>query len=123
MLFRSDFLRAHVRQTQGLDERLRQLQAHPPHGEQRCELLDADGRCAVYAARPIVCRSHGAPLRLPDGQLDACPLNFEGEDLARLGDCIDVQTLDTLRFVVARRYDPHDDGRRYPLTIDELLSP
>lgn len=30
----------------------------------RCAALDAQGRCKIYAARPFVCRSHGAPIRI-----------------------------------------------------------
>jgi hypothetical protein len=34
--------------------------------DDRCVALDDDDRCAIYAARPIVCRSHGAPIRMRD---------------------------------------------------------
>jgi hypothetical protein len=39
-----------------------------------CALL-VDGRCSVYAERPLICRSQGLPLAV-DGRLDWCPLNF-----------------------------------------------
>lgn len=56
----------------------------------RCVMLGDDGRCAVYAARPSVCRSQGLPLAYPndvvpieavraragDKALVWCPLNF-----------------------------------------------
>lgn len=56
----------------------------------RCVMLGDDGRCAVYAARPLVCRSQGLPLAYPsdlvpveavraragDRALVWCPLNF-----------------------------------------------
>ena len=32
----------------------------------RCAALDAGGRCLVYATRPFVCRSHGAPIRVEE---------------------------------------------------------
>lgn len=66
------------------------LAARAADGEP-CVALEADGRCAVYAARPLVCRSHGVPLRFvepaPSGKvqlpvLDVCPKNFVGQDLA-----------------------------------------
>ncbi len=55
-----------------------------------CVMLDADGRCAVYEGRPLVCRTHGLPLMYadaPDVPVDAltasaerllvwCDLNF-----------------------------------------------
>ncbi len=44
---------------------------------QHCALL-LDGRCAVYAERPIICRTQGLALDLEDGTVTACPLNFDG---------------------------------------------
>jgi hypothetical protein len=49
-------------------------------GEASCPLL-ADDRCALYAARPIICRTHGLPLLIEDEhgpRVDRCPLNFTG---------------------------------------------
>jgi uncharacterized protein len=46
----------------------------------RCPFLERD-RCLVYAARPIICRTHGLPLLiLVDGskRIDFCPENFQG---------------------------------------------
>ncbi len=47
-----------------------------------CALL-IDGACAVYGQRPLICRSHGLPLAVPDEadpsgplRVDHCPLNF-----------------------------------------------
>lgn len=54
-----------------------------------CAFLDDDGGCAIYPARPLVCRTHGLPLRQteiddrpasqahPGDQLSVCPLNFQ----------------------------------------------
>lgn len=45
----------------------------------RCAALDASGRCKIYDARPLVCRSHGVPIRLRQGSLpvvQACHHNF-----------------------------------------------
>ena len=46
----------------------------------RCAALDDTGRCRIYEARPLVCRSHGIPIRLrgPRGLpvITACELNF-----------------------------------------------
>ena len=59
-----------------------------------CALLHEDGRCAAYEARPLICRTHGLPIRfagearhLPVVQpvsIDACPRNFSGRDLDAL---------------------------------------
>jgi len=62
---------------------------------ERCVMLDDDDRCAIYEARPLVCRSQGMPLAYPEGvlpvaavlakgarddgpdrELTWCPLNF-----------------------------------------------
>ncbi|MGQ9897524.1 MAG: YkgJ family cysteine cluster protein [Acidobacteriota bacterium] len=47
-----------------------------------------DGACAVYPARPVLCRTHGFPLLYLDeddpsqGMLDVCPLNFTDDTAA-----------------------------------------
>lgn len=40
----------------------------------RCAALDANGRCKIYLARPFVCRSHGAPIRI-ESVIRNCHLN------------------------------------------------
>jgi uncharacterized protein len=48
--------------------------AAPPD---RCAALEPGGRCLIYAARPIVCRSHGAPIRMTARSLPVmCFRNF-----------------------------------------------
>lgn len=44
-----------------------------------CPLLDADGRCRVYAYRPLVCRMIGLPLLTAEGEVleNACPIQEE----------------------------------------------
>lgn len=50
----------------------------------RCAALDADDRCGVYDDRPLVCRSHGVPIRTPRPNrvelpvVSACEKNFGG---------------------------------------------
>lgn len=84
----------------------------------RCAALDANGRCRIYAARPIVCRSHGAPIRvrgLP--VLQTCHRNFT--HTTPDADCIvDQETLSTLVLAVDR--DSGGDGTRVDLA--ELLA-
>ena len=66
-----------------LRARVRQ-QADDPAHQHHCALL-VDGRCTVYAQRPLICRSHGLPVLVPDPtepaslRLDHCPLNFTRE--------------------------------------------
>jgi Fe-S-cluster containining protein len=81
----------------------------------RCAALDAAGRCKIYAARPLVCRSHGAPIRLRRGSLpvvEACHRNFTHTEPD--ADCIvDQTTLSALVLAVDR--DAGGDGSRVEL--------
>ncbi len=52
------------------------------HGE-RCVFLSESGACDVYAARPLLCRTHGPAIRTtpatgPGTGLSYCALNFVG---------------------------------------------
>lgn len=72
---------------QGLDqapaEVLEALAARDPGGA--CVML-LDGRCAVYEHRPIICRTHGLPIRYEDpddpeaAEISCCALNFTTAD-------------------------------------------
>jgi hypothetical protein len=71
-------------------------------GDSRCAALDAHGRCKIYDARPLVCRTHGVPIRMGQGALAvvrACHRNF-----ARItpdSDCIlDQATLSAMLLAV-----------------------
>ncbi|HTR53732.1 MAG TPA: YkgJ family cysteine cluster protein [Kofleriaceae bacterium] len=83
----------------------------------RCAALDDAGRCAIYTARPITCRSHGAPIRMREGALPVvrtCFRNFT--QTAPDADCVlDQQTLSALVLAVNDR----DDAR---IDLAELLS-
>jgi Fe-S-cluster containining protein len=85
----------------------------------RCAALDPAGRCSVYAARPFVCRSHGAPVRMHEGSLPvirSCFRNFNHSEPDR--DCVlDQTTLSAL--VLALDRDSGGDGSRFDLA--ELL--
>lgn len=85
--------------------------ADPPVAAgERCVYLDADGRCAVYPARPLICRTHGPALRLPDGSLAWCGLNFDGMTVAEVvaalpSDAVlDVDLLNRLLVMVNDRF-------------------
>lgn len=74
-------------------EALRRLQARTLVSESSpsCVFLEGDGRCAVYASRPLVCRTQGLPMRYGKNEITEaetfarneanepltwCPLNF-----------------------------------------------
>jgi len=91
----------------------------------RCAMLEADGRCAVYAARPLVCRTQGLPLQYPAGvvpeaavrgrtsrgEITYCPLNFE-HNAPAAPDVLDAERVNqllalvNLRFAQAHGLDP-----------------
>jgi Fe-S-cluster containining protein len=84
----------------------------------RCAALDPSGRCLIYAARPIVCRSHGAPVRLRENSLPvvtACRDNFTAAGPGAVdADCIiDQTTLSAMTLAVDR--DAGGDGSRIDL--------
>jgi hypothetical protein len=101
--------------------RAREAVAADAHAGTRCALLAADGRCSVYEARPIVCRSHGVPVQVLRTTIakvktrDVCPLNFVGLPLAELpaGDLIDLDTLNTLMALIDAQHG--GAGTRTPL--------
>src|SRR5262245_20888536 len=84
----------------------------------RCAALH-EGRCSIYAARPIVCRSHGAPIRLREARslpvVTACSNNFTAHGpTAADPDCImDQATLSALVLAVDR--DAGNTGARIDL--------
>ncbi len=88
----------------------------------RCVFLDGDGACAVYAARPILCRTHGPLVFTEDGP-SWCALNFatvppaEVPALIAPGGALALARVDTLLAVVAARYRSQAGGPvRGPLT-------
>jgi hypothetical protein len=94
-------------------ERRRALAEVGPEGH--CAALDAGGRCKIYDARPIVCRSHGAPIRMRQGLLpviESCFRNFTRTEPAP--DCVlDQETLSALVLAVDR--DAGGTGERVEL--------
>lgn len=68
-----------------------------PDAAGRCLMLTAEGLCAVYEYRPLICRTHGLPIAGVEiaGGVDCCPLNFRNHALNRLPrqELIDVDAL------------------------------
>ncbi len=113
-----------------------------------CPALAADGTCGIYDVRPIVCRTHGLPMRLPGdarlpilsdgpdldrpsgaadagGTLAVCELNFVDVALADLdpGDVLDLQTLGAALAVVQARAGGQSPERlRRERIVDVLFS-
>jgi len=92
--------------------------AAPPD---RCAALDPSGRCLIYDVRPVVCRSHGAPIRMRQDSLpvvQSCHRNFTRTTPD--ADCIlDQETLSALTLAVDRAAG--GDGARVDLV--SVLAP
>jgi Fe-S-cluster containining protein len=85
--------------------------------EPRCAMLDDDGGCAIYAERPLVCRTQGHALRYPNGLIPVesvraraghgdvtwCPLNYRAEP-PRPEDVLEAERVDQLLALVQQRY-------------------
>ncbi len=84
----------------------------------RCAMLEPDGRCAVYEARPLVCRTQGHALRYPagvipasavrkrlpsGGEVTACVLNFT-QEMPAPADTLDAERIDQLLAIVNLRH-------------------
>ncbi|MBI9085710.1 MAG: YkgJ family cysteine cluster protein [Desulfobacterales bacterium] len=66
-----------------------------------CPLL-IDGGCALYKARPLICRTHGLPILMDrDGRLevDVCPKNFKDTTIDKDA-LIDLEALNTVLVAV-----------------------
>jgi len=65
------------------------------NNEGACSFL-YDEKCSIYAVRPIICRTQGAPLFLSnENALDFCPLNFKDGDPPK-EDWLNLERLNTL---------------------------
>lgn len=63
-----------------------------------CPLL-ADDQCLLYEARPIICRTHGLPILVTEGderRIDVCPLNCQGLETLPGEAVLDLERLNTL---------------------------
>ncbi len=90
----------------------------------RCAALDDGGRCRIYDARPLVCRSHGVPVRMRDARslpvVHSCELNFRARGPAAADpDCIlDQELVSTMLGLVDREHTSATgaaDGVRHDL--------
>jgi uncharacterized protein len=108
---------------------LRELAREAAGGEPRCAMLDDQGLCVVYDARPLVCRTQGHALRYPagfipteavmrkakNGDVTWCPLNYDRAEPSG-DDVLDAERVDQILAVVVERHakalDIPSDTRR-----------
>lgn len=73
-----------------------------------CAFLETSGQCSIYDARPVICRTQGAPLMvkkvLPNQdiqlEVDVCPLNFTRENsFPQQAEWLDLVKLNTLQSI------------------------
>jgi Fe-S-cluster containining protein len=110
------------------DDRKTAIRLHvAAHAEgERCPLLE-DHSCQLYAARPIICRTHGLPIIYSEGterRTDCCPLNQSDDEQPLPGSTIiDIDRLNTLLVAVNALFLSHLDDDSLPdrLTIAEAL--
>ena len=110
--------------------RARALVAAEPPQDADCVMLEADGGCAIYASRPMICRTQGHALRYPAGSLPPesiyatgaggeitwCPLNYTAE-LPRSEDVLEAERIDELLAGInlLAAEDPQDTLVRTPM--------
>ncbi|MGB4598489.1 MAG: YkgJ family cysteine cluster protein [Trichlorobacter sp.] len=110
-------------------EQLKHLKQHLASWSegQACPLLK-DQRCLLYEARPIICRTHGLPILLLEGEqrrIDVCPKNCQGIDHLPGEAVLDLERLNTLLAAVNALY-LREFGIRLPerislATLGEML--
>jgi Fe-S-cluster containining protein len=68
--------------------RAREAAGRPAGDDDFCPALDpATGRCDLYAARPITCRTFGPPVRCGAEAVGICELCFRGASDAEIAAC------------------------------------
>ena len=90
-------------------------------GDERCPLLQ-NHRCLLYAARPIICRTHGLPILYTENDLervDCCPLNMEQCESLPGSVVIDLDRLNSVLVAVNALYLSQIDT---PADLPERLS-
>lgn len=107
-------------------ELVKQVKNERPHGFKRCSFLSAQGQCTIYAFRPLICRSHGAPIRMRQGprlSKDVCPLNFRGQSLDDLleSQFVNLELLNTILALINEQAYGADGRKRYAMELDAIL--
>ncbi|MFK8136895.1 MAG: YkgJ family cysteine cluster protein [Bdellovibrionales bacterium] len=118
-----------------LDE-IEVLSDENPFNDTRCSLLKANGECSIYESRPIICRSHGAPIKfwlensnptVDEPSMDVCYLNFKDKKLSDLdpSDILNIDTLNKILSAINIQYENKYDlkkGERFSLHPQALGS-
>lgn len=71
-----------------------------------CPLL-LDHACALYQARPVICRTHGYPVTIEKNnriEIDFCPENFKGTTGFEHADLLSLEKLNTTLSTISRHF-------------------
>ncbi len=109
----ADRLRAALSRVAATDPTLRRhLRDQGAQPDRRACALLVDDRCSVYDERPIICRSHGLPVRatLDDGSVhtSVCPLNFV-DTVAPAASTLSLDAVNAPLSVIGRMWDPNGE--------------
>ena len=128
----ADNIAAHLQANPKVSAECVANEAANPFNDQHCSFLSPQGHCLIYEVRPLVCRSHGVPLRYPEAdpntieageEVSVCSLNFTTMSVADVPDedVINLKLLYTLLGLINAQYDSSRSERRYLLTPSRLL--
>lgn len=141
MRIEKENIKVYLQKNPDLLAKLQQLASENPFKGARCSFLAKDGSCMIYPVRPVVCRSHGAPIKISLDDIasdvtDVCPLNFKGKNINNLAeqDLIRLNTLNTILAAVNEQYaaaaqvdsaapnaKKNDAPPRFDLKINEIM--
>lgn len=93
-----------------------------------CPLVDTEGACQLYGARPVICRTHGLPILFADEsggrRVDFCPENFKGLESLSGESMVDLDALNQMLTAVNAQFCEALFGGAPPferLSISEAL--
>ncbi|MFW7380868.1 MAG: YkgJ family cysteine cluster protein [Oligoflexus sp.] len=120
----SSFLLSHPER----DVLVKGLAENPAHGKEFCPFLTYEGACSIYEVRPVICRSHGAPIKFKDGsssfKRDVCTLNFQALPVDDIDEnsVINIELLNTLLALINQTDCATDEAtQRYPLSYHGII--
>ena len=102
----------------------RQISEASPEG--RCPLL-LEGLCALYDARPLICRTHGLPVMMStqgERRVDCCPHNFTGMETLPGDSVLDLDRLNEMLVAINAVFEEENDtssGLTERITMAEAL--
>jgi Fe-S-cluster containining protein len=101
-----------------------ELRFYAAFAEAPCPALDPDsGACLLYAWRPVVCRTHGPPLRERDGDVAHCPLCFTTATPAQIEAARTTGDVDDIERPLVERVEQETDRRGMTSVTFALAEP